>query len=665
MVTVRYGGKNGYTIGLDVSDSLLAVRTHERRRSVATTDPVQAAPLSERGRGVLRNFDLAWELKPAGIEVFRASAAARNAALRDEARVVLKNEPAVRFAGRVLHDPASGAPVLYTENFFVKFDGDEDPSRCEEILANYNLTVKRRVNYARNAYFAEAPEGTGMTVFEIAEALLAEQEVELCHPELIRERRARGAFPQQWHLAATTIGGQTVDAHANVVNAWSLTKGEGVTIAIIDSGIDIDHDEFRSAGKIVAPFDATSKDNDPRPVFSNEEHGTACAGVACADGNFGASGVAPRARLIPIRLQSDLGSQDEADAFEWAARHGADVISCSWGPEDGDFTDPDDPRHNHFAPLPDSTRTAIDFAVTQGRNGKGCVVLFAAGNGNESVDNDGYASYPKVIAVAACNDVGKKSPYSDVGRAVWCAFPSNNYFPSRTDGIWTTDISNKRGYNPGAPHAEGDAAGNYTSTFGGTSSACPGAAGVAALIISRNPDLRWDEVKDVFRRTSEKIDAANGQYDAQGHSAIFGFGRINARKAVEAALPVVSANRVVRRIQPNTAIQDFQTTTAILDVPDAAAILAIKATVDIEHTYVGDLSLTLQPPAGVAAAPILLHAREGGSSNNLKKTYDTVSTPALQNLVGKSIAGQWTLTITDEAAQDQGVLREFALDISF
>jgi subtilisin family serine protease len=665
MVTVRYGGKNGYTVGLDVSDSLLAVRTHERRRSVATADPVQSAPLSERARAVLRNFDLTWELKPAGIEVLRAAVPAPDAALRDEARLVLKDEAAVRFAGRVLQDPDSGAPVLYTENFFVKFEDDEDPSRCEDILANYNLTIKRRVHYTRNAYFAEAPEGTGLKVFEIAEALLAEPEVQLCHPELIRERRARGAFPQQWHLAATTIGGQTVDAHANVVNAWALTRGEGVTIAIIDSGIDIDHEEFRSAGKIVAPLDATSKDDDPRPVFSDEEHGTACAGVACADGNFGASGVAPRARLIPIRLQSDLGSQDEADAFEWAARNGADVISCSWGPMDGDFTNPNDPRHHHVVPLPDSTRTAIEFAVTQGRNGKGCVVLFAAGNGNESVDNDGYASYPKVIAVAACNDVGKKSPYSDFGRAVWSSFPSNNYFASKTDGIWTTDVSGKPGYNPGAPHAEGDAGGNYTSTFGGTSSACPGMAGVAALVISRNPDLRWDEVKDVLRRASEKIDAANGQYDAQGHSQFFGFGRINARKAVEAAVSVLSGNRVVRRIQPNTAIQDFQTTTAILDVPDAAPILAIKATVDIEHTYVGDLNLTLQPPAGVAAAPILLHVREGGSANNLKKTYDAVSTPALQNMVGKSIAGQWTLTVTDEAAQDQGVLREFALDISF
>ena len=86
-------------------------------------------------------------------------------------------------------------------------------------------------------------------------------------------------------------------------------------------------------------------------------------GVAAADGRFGASGVAPAARLMPIRMVSDLGSMQEADAFHWAAEHGADVISCSWGPRDGRWFDPQDPRHNAKVPLPDSTRLAIGFAL--------------------------------------------------------------------------------------------------------------------------------------------------------------------------------------------------------------------------------------------------------------------------------------------------------------
>jgi subtilisin family serine protease len=200
---------------------------------------------------------------------------------------------------------------------------------------------------------------------------------------------------------------------------------------------------------------------------------------------------------MPIRLSSALGSQQEGDAFEWAADHGADVISCSWGPSDGAWYDPNDPLHNRSFSIPASTKLAIDYATTQGRNGKGCVIFFAAGNGNESVENDGYASYENVIAVAACGDRSIKSVYSDFGKAIWCAFPSSDFgfLPTNhpdplTTGIWTTDRVGAMGYNPGDVRL-GDGAGLFTNDFGGTSSSCPGAAGVAALILSVNPDLKW------------------------------------------------------------------------------------------------------------------------------------------------------------------------------
>src|SRR5262249_3672086 len=180
-----------------------------------------------------------------------------------------------------------------------------------------------------------------------------------------------------------------------------------------------------------------------------------CAGVACADGRFGASGVAPKARLMPLRMPLSLNSQRLADAFVWAADHGADVISNSWGPEDGLWFRPNDPRHSRAVALPDNIRLAIDHAVGNGRGGKGCVILFAAGNGNESVDLDGYASYEKVLAVAACNDRGKRSVYSDFGNAVFCSFPSNDFAyasesrpPPLTPGIWTVDRTGRAGYNP-------------------------------------------------------------------------------------------------------------------------------------------------------------------------------------------------------------------------
>jgi hypothetical protein len=178
-------------------------------------------------------------------------------------------------------------------------------------------------------FFVEAAEGIGRKVFDIAQTLLQRDDVEYCHPELIRPRKPKSIFLQQWHLKKTTISGVAVDAHANVEAAHQVTRGEGITIAIIDDGVDIDHPEFAGAGKIIAPRDATLLTDNPRPKDlggtgpdNGDNHGTACAGVATGNGAVGASGVAPAAKLMPIRLYSGLGSQREADAFIWAAEHG-------------------------------------------------------------------------------------------------------------------------------------------------------------------------------------------------------------------------------------------------------------------------------------------------------------------------------------------------------
>ncbi|WP_280497643.1 S8 family peptidase [Nocardia asiatica] len=542
MPTANFGTKEDPGFELEQSPDLIVVRTHSGRGIRRQSGSVRT-PLS----GELEDATLVQTYPEAGVEVYRLPPGSRSV---EERKPVLEAAAEVRFAGHVLVDPATGEPVLYTENVFVKFVDSVDSEHCRAVLDGAGLTVKQTVSYATNAYFTAAPEGTGQQVFDIAESLLGRADVEYCHPELIRRRARKAIFPQQWHLRKTTIGGVTVDAHAAVEAAHAITRGAGVTIAVIDDGVDIDHLEFAGAGKIVAPRDVTAKTSDPRPKDTfgtgpdnGDNHGTACAGVACANGAAGASGVAPEAALMPIRLVSGLGSQAEADAFQWAADHGADVISCSWGPADGRWFQPNDPAHDRVVALPASTRLAIEYAVTTGRGGKGCVVLFAAGNGNESVDNDGYASFAKVIAVAACNDTGKRSVYSDFGKAVWCAFPSSDFGhrpfghpDALTPGIWTVDRRGAAGYNPGTA-ASGDGAGDYTNDFGGTSSACPGAAGVVALMLSVRPDLGSDAVKELLKGACDKIDPEGGGYGADGHSDKYGYGRLNALAAVRAARP--------------------------------------------------------------------------------------------------------------------------------
>jgi len=661
MPNVKLGKKTEPGVELRRSDDLIAVRTRSTRS-------IMEGPVLRPEAAEVRDGEKVLEFPDAGVEVYRVPAEQKSLEARKR---TLRLSPDIRFAGGVLVDDRTGEPVLYTENLFIKFLDDADPDECREVIRQAGLTVKEELSYATNAYFVSAPEGSGTQVFDIAERILARDDVEYCHPELVRRAARRAIFPQQWHLKSTTINGSLVNASARVDAAHATAEGEGVTIAVIDDGVDIDHVEFASGGKIVAPRDATQDTANPRPKFASERHGTACAGVACADGVSGASGVAPKAKLMPIRLASALGSMQEARAFEWAATHGADVISCSWGPADGDWFDPNDPTHNANVPLPASTKLAIDFATEQGRGGKGCVVLFAAGNGRESVDNDGYASYERVIAVAACNDTGKRSVYSDFGNAILCAFPSSDFGhppfeqpDPLTPGIWTTDRSGiSVGYNRGQA-GQGDAAGNFTNSFGGTSSACPGAAGVVALMLSVNPNLTRQQVREILKKSCDRIDPQGGQYDAAGHSPFYGFGRLNAETAVRLARPAAQPGVLVSR-QFNEFLPDLGTVTVTLDVAQTEALAALAVAVDIQHTFIGDLIVTLIPPAGLGAGEIVLHNRAGGSTKNLKKTYDAASTPALAMLAGKSANGTWSLRIKDAAAQDEGTLVSFGLDMKF
>jgi hypothetical protein len=527
MFTYTYGGKEGRKHSLFESSDLVAVRI---RDAAGMKNAIRPEP----GKDILADFDLVMEFPEADVSVFRVKENFRgNKAMRDRARDELKKEPGVRFAGKVLVEEDGTTLVIYTENLFIKFHDRVGQAQCERILSANHLKIKDKTEIAKNSYFVSAPENTGVRIFELSESLLGMDEVELCHPELIRKRSMKKINPAQWHLRSTRINGVMIRAGVSADVAHKLSVGKGVIVALIDDGFDIEHVEFSGQGKIVFPHDMVSGSNDPRPKGQYNNHGTACAGVAAAAG-VNASGVAPGANLMPVRLAANLGSMAEANAFKYAADHGADVISCSWGPADGDWTDAEDPVHSTMVDLPDSTRLAIAYAVKNGRRGRGCVITFAAGNGNEDVKFDGYASCPMVMAVAACNDTGKRSVYSDYGDAVWCAFPSSDFgYPpfghpdALTPGIFTTDRTGKAGYNP---------YGDYTDDFGGTSSSCPGAAGTAALVLSVNPELGWEQVREILKRTSEKIDPADGSYDNTGHSRFYGYGRINAGEAVKLAI---------------------------------------------------------------------------------------------------------------------------------
>ncbi|HEY8245508.1 MAG TPA: S8 family serine peptidase, partial [Casimicrobiaceae bacterium] len=245
----------------------------------------------------------------------------------------------------------------------------------------------------------------------------------------------------------------------------------------------------------------------------NDIHGTPCAGVVAAAGKGGgAIGVAPGCRLLAVKIfQAGALAPDErvADAIRWSAKHAA-ILSCSWS---GGFS----------ADL----HQAIEDVATEGRGGLGALVFCAAGN-NEHRPVEYPARDPNAIAVGASTDEGKLAWYSAVGTTVAFVAPSNG----GKRGIYTTDVSlPERGFNLGSA-AAGGKDGLHTNDFGGTSSATPLAAGVAALVLSARSGLTRAQVIDVMAQTCDRIGTG---YDADGHSDRFGHGRLNAGRAVAAA----------------------------------------------------------------------------------------------------------------------------------
>jgi subtilisin-like proprotein convertase family protein len=242
-------------------------------------------------------------------------------------------------------------------------------------------------------------------------------------------------------------------------------------------------------------------------------------------------------------------------------------------------------------------------------------------------------------------------------------WPEQGHPEPLTPGIYTTDRMSRLGYNAGSS-AEGDLAGNYTNSFGGTSSACPGAAGVAALVLAVNPALKWNEVRDILRQSCQKIDPQGGEYDSSGHSRFYGHGRLDAQQAVALARPQPRDTLRVSRTF-NQTLPDLQTISVSLDVSETARVRDLVVSVDLLHTYIGDLQVTLVPPAGRSLPSVLLHDRSGGSKNNLRRSFDAVTTPALAALRGIDASGTWTLRVSDQVEQDSGTLVEFGLEFSF
>jgi subtilisin family serine protease len=301
--------------------------------------------------------------------------------------------------------------------------------------------------------------------------------------------------------------GQRYLDRLQIERAWQVTAGDpDTTIVVIDDGCDMQHPDLVDA--MLGGLDVSDNDDDPSfaPGVKGNEHGTACSGIIAAvgDNKLGIAGVCPRCTLRCVRLFDRdhplVAVSTDLRAFNYAFESGAAVVSNSWG-----FAEP--------IAVPKLMRDAIEELLDHGRDGRGTSVVFAAGNENRVIDDAEIGAIPGVLNVGAVNFFDEAAPFSNLGNSLSLTAPT---------GTLTTDISGRDGSDPG----------DYTSLFGGTSSACPVVAGVAALILSAAPDKTAREISDLLVMTSRPAPFAIP--DANGHDPIYGRGIVDPTGALTA-----------------------------------------------------------------------------------------------------------------------------------
>ncbi|GAB5472418.1 MAG: hypothetical protein Mars2KO_05170 [Maribacter sp.] len=519
---------NGQEVSLIESDTLFVVRTEEGYHPASVLQVCLKNDTCEI-------HDEVDGYPEANVWVYRLAKDSSFTVNSLKLAVRAQNHPGLVFIGSVYKDLETKRYQLYTGNLFVRFVAAKSEQECMQLLSEMHLKLKLKLGFTPNSFFVEPTEEQNtqfqnfQDAFEWAAYLNGLPEVFSCQPELVVKRKNLKYSEQK---AILDPDRNWIANKINLKKAWKFTKGQGVKICIIDDGIDPDHPGFAGA-KIIFSKDMLLDDNGAaRHQFNSEKHGTACASIA-ASSDYRAWGVAPEADLIIVRCKG-LGSVLEAEAIYWAVKQGADIISCSWGPSDGEIDDPFDDFPSHR--LPEHTKLALEYAAKNGRNGKGCPIFFAAGNGNEAVDLDSYASSENVMAIGAVNKRDRLSVYSDKGFPLFCVFPSSDLvkMDGRYKTLYGVTVADRIGM-------DGYSDADYFSLFGGTSASAPGMAGVAALALGENPNLAIVQLRELLASSCKKI-GSRTDYNVHGYSEKYGYGLIDALEVVKKSNTIISKN---------------------------------------------------------------------------------------------------------------------------
>lgn len=430
-----------------------------------------------------------------------------------ESSMSFHRSSANRSVGRVFQQ-ASGRTLIGNNLLTVQLKFELSEQDALALLSANNLEIVNKLGFDKHLYEVKVP--AEFDFLEVANKLQERPEFLFAEPQFIEQISSRYKptdpdYNKQWQWKNNGFNGGIANADLHAEQAWDITRGSGVRIAVIDNGFEVNHPDIKEAivdgaGYFKEQGMGSTTFVDSLSHYPNNAHGTFCAGIALAraDNETGGCGIANKAQFIPIAaLPDQVGTQVTlARSVVYAADPskenvnavGADVISCSLGPNGADWT------------LSSVLDRAIQFAVNKGRNGLGTPIFWAVSNGNFPVAQDEVCSHPDTIGVGRSNHQDKEDG---------SAFGPELDFLGTGVNVFSTDSG-----------------GGYTTSTG-TSFAAPCAAGISALMLSVNPNLNWQQVRAIMRSTCDKIGGVN--YDTDGHHNKYGYGRLNAFSAVSQA----------------------------------------------------------------------------------------------------------------------------------
>lgn len=404
-----------------------------------------------------------------------------------------------------------------------------------------------------------------------------------CYTEGVCGNASR-AFPGAWYRACgqhRALAWECTDPldqwhhdHIRMPGAWARSRGErDVHMVVMDDGIQYAHADLQIAR--ARSFGWNGTDRVPSAEYAGAVHGTAVAEIMAATANnaYGGCGIAWNATIAAVRLidpaSGILFRNFERSLEEFMA--GDAVVCNSWGPLDGT---------QHV--LDDRTYGVIKRYATEARDGRGGVIVWAAGNGGagDDVSADGFASHPGVLSVGSVDAGGRRTGFSEPGACLDIVAPTN---------VPTTTLY-------------GDA-----RDFAGTSSSAPVVAAVAALVMSVRGDLGGRDVRDVLVTSARRNDANDASWvrNAAGywHSRWYGFGTVDAHAALRAAETWRATPQLVQMCAPGWQGERALATQPLrLALPaiggDALIVDTVTVYVRIAHAVRGAVAVTLVSPSG-------------------------------------------------------------------